>query len=96
MSTHSSMDSNLNFRMSSHDKQIIETAARLNGLKPNTYARQKLLEVAQKDISKLSKLNTLVTSETDWEFFIAIMEAPIIINQRLKKAVKHFNKKFGP
>ncbi len=95
MSTHSSMDNNLNFRMSSHDKQIIETAARLSGLKPNTYARQKLLEAAQKDINKLNELNTLVLSETDWECFIGIMEKPIKINQNLKKAIKHFHKRFG-
>lgn len=33
MAAHS-MDSHMNFRMSQHDKQIIETAARLKGLKP--------------------------------------------------------------
>lgn len=47
---HHSMDSHMNLRMSSEDKLIIETAARLKGFKPNTYARIKLLEIAEKDI----------------------------------------------
>ncbi len=89
------MDSHLNFRMSSHDKKIVEAAAKLKGLKPNTYARQKLLEAAEKDITELSQLNTLVLSENDWKYFLEIMEAPIEINLNLKKAVKDFRKKTG-
>jgi uncharacterized protein (DUF1778 family) len=94
MSAHS-MDSHLNFRMSSHDKKMIETAAKLKGLKPNTYARQKLLEAAEKDIVEMSHLNTLVLNETDWEHFLAMMEAPIKMNPHLRKAVKNFQNKFG-
>lgn len=89
------MDSHLNFRMSSQDKRIIETAAKLKGLKPNTYARQKILEAAEKDIAEMSHLNTLILNSSDWEQFIAIMEAPIQINQNLKAAVKYFQKTFG-
>lgn len=89
------MDSHLNFRMSSHDKRIVETAAKLRGLKPNTYARQKLLEAAEKDISELNQQNTLILSEGDWKFFLETMEAPIEINLNLKKAVKDFRKKHG-
>lgn len=44
--SHQGMNSHMNFRMSSNDKKIIETAARLKGFKPNTYARMKLLEIA--------------------------------------------------
>ena len=75
MSAHS-MDNHLNFRMSSHDKKMIETAAKLKGLKPNTYARQKLLAAAEKDIVEMSQLNTLILNPTDWEYFLTIMEAP--------------------
>ena len=89
------MDSHLNFRMSSHDKKIIETAAKFKGLKPNTYARQKLLEAAEKDIIEMSQLNTLVLDQRDWESFVAIMEAPPQVNQDLKKAVKNYRKIFG-
>ncbi len=93
--TAQSMDNHLNFRMSSHDKRIIETAARLKGLKPHTYARQKLLEAAEKDVAEMSQLNTLILNQVDWEFFLSIMEAPVQINQNLKKAVKNFHKAFG-
>lgn len=93
MSSHF-MDSHLNFRMSSHDKKIIETAAKLKGFKPNTYARQKILEAAEKDILEMSQLNTLVLNQADWESFLALMEAPIQTNPHLKKAVSHFQKAF--
>lgn len=89
------MDDHFNFRMSSYDKKIVEAAAKLKGLKPNTYARQKLLEAAKKDITDLSQQNTLVLNEEEWEFFINIMKAPIEINLNLKKAVNNFRKKIG-
>lgn len=88
------MDNHLNFRMSSHDKRMIETAAKLKGLKPNTYARQKLLEAAERDIVEMSQLNTLTLNQEDWECFLAIMEMPVKINPHLKKAVKKFQKDF--
>ena len=88
----SSFDSNINFRVSAHDKKLIETAAKLKGLKPNTYARQKLLEVAEKDISEMSQINTLILSNNEWAQFVKIMEAPIKINQNLKKAISDFKK----
>lgn len=93
MSLHS-MDSHLNFRMSSYDKRLIESAAKLKGLKPNTYARQKLLEAAEKDIAEMSQYNTLSLSSADWKCFLEIMEAPVRTNQNLKKAVKKFQKAF--
>ncbi len=86
-----SMDSHLNFRMSSKDKKIIETAALLSGLKPNTYARKRLLEVAEKDIVELNQVNTLILSDQDWDHFMEIMEAPVKINKNLKKAISDFN-----
>ncbi len=87
------MDSHLNFRMSSHDKKIIEIAAKLKGLKPNTYVRQKLLEAAEKDIAELSQLNTLILNQADWEFFVSVMETPVLLNPNLKNAVKNYKKK---
>lgn len=85
------MDSHMNFRMSSKDKSIIETAAKLKGLKPNTYARQKLLEIAEKDIAEMNQLNTLVLNESEWQQFMTIMEAPVQINENLKQAILDFN-----
>ncbi len=89
---HSSMDSHMNFRMLADDKAIIEAAAYLNGLKPQTYARQKLLEIAKKDIAEMNHSNTLVLDNESWYEFVAIMEAPIEVNVNLKAAVANFNK----
>lgn len=89
------MDSHMNFRMSLKDKKTIETAAKLTGFKPNTYARQKLLEVAEQDITKINQVNSLVISADDWETFVKIMEAPVKINKKLHKAVQDFNKIFS-
>lgn len=86
------MDSHMNFRMLADDKAIIEAAAYLKGLKPQTYARQKLVESAKKDIAEMSHSNTLILDSEGWEQFIAIMDAPIHVNKNLKAAVADFNK----
>ena len=92
MSLHS-MDSYMNFRMSSSDKMTIEKAALLKGLKPNTYARQKLLEIAEHDINELSQLNRLILNDKQWDQFMAVMEAPPQkINKNLKKAIQSYKK----
>lgn len=88
----SNFDSHMNFRMSSKDKKIIEAAAKLKGLKPNTYARQKLLEVAEKDIAEMSRINSITLNQNEWAQFVKIMEEPIKINKNLKDAVNLFNK----
>ena len=88
------MDTHLNFRMSSHDKKIIETAAKLKGFKPNTYARQKLLQAAEDDIIEIKHLNTLIVSNDEWETFLTLMEAPIQTNANLKNAFKKFKEAF--
>jgi uncharacterized protein (DUF1778 family) len=86
------MDAHMNFRLFSHDKALIDAAASLAGLRPQTYARQKLLEIAQKDITEMSLSNSVVLQAEDWQHFIAIMEAPVKINENLKEAVRLFNK----
>ena len=92
MAMASNFDSHMNFRMSSKDKKIIETAAKLKGLRPNTYARQKLLEMAEKDIAEMHQINTLALNQTEWAKFMAIMESPVKINKNLKNAISEFNK----
>lgn len=86
------MDTHMNFRMFAADKSIIEAAANLKGLKPQTYARQRLVEIAKKDVAEMSLSNTLVLDQKGWEQFIAIMDAPISMNKKLKAAVAEFNK----
>lgn len=84
------MDSHMNFRMLAADKALIEAAASLLGMKPQTYARQKLLEIAKKDIAEMGLSHTLILDSEGWEQFTAIMEAPIEVNKNLKEAVGHF------
>ncbi len=91
-----SMDSNMNFRMSSVDKMTIEKAALLTGLKPNTYARLRLLEVAEQDIAEMGQLNKLVLSNEQWDQFLAIMDAPSErTHHNLKKAIQAYKKMRG-
>jgi uncharacterized protein (DUF1778 family) len=88
------MSQHMNFRMSSQDKMVIETAAKLKGLKPNTYARQRLLEIAEKEIAETHPANRLLLSDEDWKMFMEVMEAPVQINKNLRNAVMSFNKEF--
>ncbi len=89
MHAYHNMDSHMNFRMLADDKAIIEAAAYLTGLKPQTYARQRLVEIAKQDIAK-SLSTTLVLDANGWDQFVAIMEAPIEVNKNLKEAVADF------
>jgi len=49
-------------------------------------------EAAEKDLAEMKKLNTLLLTQTDWKQFFAVMEASVLINQNLRKAVKKFRK----
>ena len=62
--------------MPSNDKKI--TTAKLKGCK---------LNVAPKKITEMSQLNSLTLNQTDWEFVLDVMEAPVQLNQNLKKAL---------
>lgn len=88
-----SMDNHMHFRMSSDDKHLIEEAARLKGLKPNTYARQCLLAAAERDLAESGK-QKLVLNEQDWTLFMSILSAPIKPNKNLKKAVDSYKRYF--
>ncbi len=94
MTTQNPKNNNLNFRISYNDKKLIEMAANYKGLKPNTYARQKLLEAAKQDIAETNHLNSLVLDPENWNKLVAIMDAPIKSNKNLKKAVEDFERMF--
>lgn len=89
--SHDTLDTHINFRISTHDKNVIETAARLKGVKFNTYARQKLLSIAEQEIIEMNKSNTIFLNESEWHQFMELMDAPIHINKNLKKAISSFN-----
>lgn len=95
MATQNPMNNNLNFRISSLDKKMIESAANFKGIKPNTYARQKLLEAAERDLAEMSKLNSVVLEKKAWDRLMEMMDAPIEINENLKKAADDFKRMFG-
>src|SRR5690242_16804832 len=88
------LDTHLNFRMSSEDKQYIEMAAQFKGLRPNTYARKRLLEAAKRDIEEMNQQKPLKLTDAEWEAFLDVMKAPIKVNANLKKAIKEFKQKF--
>lgn len=89
-----SMDSHFNFRVSVEDKKLIETAARLLGFKSNTYARQRLVEVAKHDIEQMNQSHSMILDEEDWEQFVKVMENPVKINKNLQQAIKKFHNAF--
>lgn len=90
-----SMDTHMHFRLSEKDKKVIEAAAKIKGLKPNTYARQRLVEVAEKDLSEMNSLNTVILNENEWDKFMYLMDAPFEENKHLRKAIDDFNSIMG-
>ncbi|MCE5316036.1 MAG: DUF1778 domain-containing protein [Parachlamydia sp.] len=80
----------MHFLISSHDKHLIEKAARLKGLKSTTYARQCLLAAAERDLPEFGK-QKLVLNEQDWTLFMSILSAPIKPNKNLKKAFDSYH-----
>lgn len=90
-----SMDRHFNFRMSSKDKKIIEMAAKLSGLKPQTYARQKLIEAAEKDIKDKDIFGSITVNQEDWDFLLELMKSPVQANPHFKKALQDYRKTFG-
>lgn len=89
-----SMNDHFNFRMSTDDKKLIETAARLMGFKSNTYARQKLVEAAKHDIELINQSHSMILDEKDWEQFVNVMESPVKLNKNLHQGVKNYRKAF--
>jgi uncharacterized protein (DUF1778 family) len=90
-----SMDNHMHFRMSSNDKQLIEEAAKLKGIKPNAYARQCLIAAAERDLAELSQQNRIVLNEEDWDVFMHMLQAPVAENKNLKRAMSSYKKYFG-
>lgn len=81
-----SLNSHMHFRIAAQEKQLVEQAAECLGMKPNTYARQRLIEAAERDIEVLSREQKLFLDEAAWNQLMAIMEQPCIENSHLRRA----------
>lgn len=89
-------DTVLQFRVNFHDKSTIQRAAELKGLEPSMYIRSLILENAKNEIRRADKvLNQIFLSSEKWEQFIEIMNAPVTVNENLKKDFADFKKKYG-
>lgn len=85
------LTAHMHFRIAPQEKLLVEQAAEVMGLKPNTYARQRLMEAAERDLNALMLEQRLVLHEEAWDQLIAIMEAPPLIenNKLTRAALRH-------
>jgi len=73
MHTHTKMDKEerINIRSSHSEKKLIATAARFSKIKPAQFARQAILEKAQRIITEA---NHLTLSKEEWDNFITALD----------------------
>lgn len=89
----SALSDHMHFRIAPQEKLLVEQAAEVMGLKPNTYARQRLIEAAERDLEALMHEQRLVLSEEAWNQLVAIMEAPTVQeNKKLTRAALRHKK----
>lgn len=84
--------SHIHFRIAPQEKLILEQAAELVGLKPNTYARQRLIEAAERDLETLRQEQSLLLGEDAWNQLLDIMDKPSYENKKLLRAAARHNK----
>lgn len=84
--------SHMHFRIAPEEKLLVEQAASVVGLKPNTYARQRLLEAANKDIEALRREQQLILDPDEWEALVRLLEQPHELNDKLLTAAKMYKK----
>lgn len=86
------LGTHMHFRIADQEKLLVEQAAKLVGLKPNTYARRRLLEAVEKDLETLSNEQKLFLDEETWDQLVAIIEKPYEENRKLKRAAARHKK----
>lgn len=83
------LSDHMHFRIAPQEKLLVEQAAEVMGLKPNIYARQRLIEAAERDLNE----QRLVLNEEAWNQLIAIIEVPPLKeNKKLKRAASRHKK----
>lgn len=86
MTTGSKSD-RLEVRVSSEEKETLETAAAIAGLSISAYLRTRLLQQAQAEIAAQQNL---VLSQKDWELFVEVLDNPPEANSDLKSALAEY------
>lgn len=61
----------INLRSSTSEKKLIQTAARLSNIKPAQFAKQAILEKAQRIVTDA---NTFTLSEEKWKLFVEALD----------------------
>lgn len=89
----SALTNHMHFRIAPQEKLLVEQAAEVMKLKPNTYARQRLIEAAERDLEALMHEQRLALNEEAWNQLIEIMEAPPLHkNKKLTRAALRHKK----
>jgi uncharacterized protein (DUF1778 family) len=88
----SALTDHMHFRIAPQEKLLVEQAAEVVGLKPNTYARQRLIEAAERDLEALLSEHRLILDEESWNQLVAIMGEPFCENKKLKRAASSHKK----
>ena len=88
-------NSRFDFRISYENREIIESAANLEGLPVSSFATRVLLRESEKIIDKSKKISTIEISVSEAKKFIEALENPPSPNKNLQSAARKFNKKYG-
>ena len=89
------LTNHMHFRIAPQEKLLVEQAAEVLGLKPNTYARQRLIEAAERDLESLMNESRLILNDEAWNQLITIMEQPYRKNKKLTRAASRHKKAVG-
>jgi uncharacterized protein (DUF1778 family) len=81
----------LEVRVSSEEKETLETAAAIAGLSISAYLRSRLLEQAQ---SEIAAQQNLVLTQKDWDLFIETIDNPPPANSALKSALAEYRQAY--
>lgn len=86
------LTSHMHFRIAPQEKLLVEQAAEVLGLKPNTYARQRLIEAAERDLESLMNESRLILNDEAWNQLITIMGQRYRKNKKLTRAASRHKK----
>jgi uncharacterized protein (DUF1778 family) len=89
------LTNHIHFRIAPQEKLLVEQAAEIVGLKPMTYARQRLIEAAERDLEALMHESKVILDEKAWDQLIAVMNEPFRENKKLSRAASRHKKAVG-
>jgi uncharacterized protein (DUF1778 family) len=86
------LNSRLDFRLNSEQKELITQASSLSGKSFSDFAVSTLVERAREVVHQH---NLTVLSNRDRDIFLALLDAPPPPNRALKQAAKRYRKRYG-